>query len=182
MRRARESNRGLATKIQVALCLTFLHLASRSFFLRRMVYSGRFWKRGLTSARGNKSGLDEDTVNLYRYPSVGEGWEVGLLNFCKAQWGGGGKYEGSRGRAGDGELLLDACLECDEVVILHGVKDRIVPIRNSLRLKEFVEREGGRIRVRGLEGVGHVAHEERRGEFVKMVKEIVEEEETAAEP
>lgn len=153
------------------LCLPFVPLLS--LFLRRLVSTGKFWRNGLTMAWGDGKKLTQDSVNLYRYPSIATGWESGLLKFTAAQITGLGSFVGERGRKGDGELLLSVCKVCDEVVIVHGRKDRIVPLKNSLKLKDWVEEEGGKLEVVELDGVGHVAHEEVEDDFVSICEEIV---------
>ncbi|GMI30024.1 hypothetical protein TrCOL_g10873 [Triparma columacea] len=164
---AKGGNKGLARLV----CSPFIPVFS--FFLRRLVSSGRFWKKGLAQAWGDGSKVTDEEVNLYRYPSVGKGWERGLLKFTAAQARGEGRFVAEGGRGGDGELLLEVCKACDEVVILHGKKDGIVPVRNSRNLKKWVEEEGGELRLVELEGVGHVAHEEVAEEFVKFCQDFM---------
>mmetsp|Transcript_1027 Transcript_1027/g.1787 ORF Transcript_1027/g.1787 Transcript_1027/m.1787 type:complete len:456 (-) Transcript_1027:502-1869(-) len=153
------------------ICLPFVPLLS--LFLRRLVSTGKFWRNGLAMAWGDGKKLTQDSVNLYRYPSIATGWERGLLKFTAAQITGLGSFVGERGRKGDGELLLSVCKVCDEVVIVHGRKDRIVPLKNSLKLKDWVEEEGGKLEVVELSGVGHVAHEELEDDFVSICGEII---------
>jgi len=109
---------------------------------------------------------------MYRYPSAAKGWEDGLLSFTAAQRLRSGNYVGSRGMAGNGELVLDVCKLC-EVLVVHGERDKVVPAQNSIKLKDFVEKNGASLKLTVLEGLGHVAHEEDAAKFTSLLEDLV---------
>lgn len=56
------------------------------YFLRRVIGTDGSWRAVLESAWVDPSKLTEDSdVLRYSWPSIGTGWEEGILNFASAQ-------------------------------------------------------------------------------------------------
>lgn len=54
-------------------------------FLRILVRSRQFWKRGLSNAWHSRDGVSDELLDAYRLPQLVRGWEVGLVRFVRAQ-------------------------------------------------------------------------------------------------
>merc|ERR1712187_818914 len=106
------------------------------------------------------AGLEKDRydkqVLRYRWPSMCNGWALGLANFVT------GRLLGSRE---DREVLWRLVETVKEgslrVLIISGSEDRLVPVGNTRRVKNLL-----RCPLVLLKGLGHVAHEEDPKSFV----------------
>jgi len=149
-----------------------------SYSLRRLVAGRDFWKRGLQLAWGNPGGVSESDVLRFLWPSVGRGWEGGLLAFTRSRLrSGGGTAESYPG--GDLALLRDvANQENTEVCVIYGTGDKVIPpaaVRGLLDKMEGACRPGKAIRSVEMEGLGHDPFEEDVEGFVGVVERLLRE-------
>jgi len=136
-----------------------------SYFLKRLVGNGKLWRSGLRAAWGNPSRVTENDVKRFSWPSIGKGWEKGLINFALAM---------ASCKESEVELLKRVVSHPNvSLFIVHGTKDNVVPISNSRRL---VKACGGEDVVPLIEmpGLGHDPFEENVELFVSLVKDEIE--------
>ncbi|KAL7544131.1 hypothetical protein ACHAWF_007518 [Thalassiosira exigua] len=146
----------------------FLDLPSR-YALRRLVCgSASFWRKGLELAWGDPSGLSDSDVLRFRWPSVGKGWERGLVDFTRA------KLRSSRSGAPDDATLLRRVTELEDVrvAIVFGSRDRVVRIEGGV--EERIKKEFPSARVVRMEGLGHDPFEEDVDGFLLSLEEALE--------
>lgn len=138
-----------------------------SYGLRRVVGRPNFWRAGLSAVWGDKSRLHESDVLRYQWPSIGRGWERGLLQFTRAQ-----SSLHSSGYETDQELLR-AVLDLPNVLsvnVILGSKDRVVSEGRVLAfLQEFPE-----VNIKKMVGSGHDPFEEDTDSFVDIVESLLE--------
>jgi len=116
------------------------------WLLRRLVYSRRFWEKGLAAA----GGADAQLVMHYRWPSIVEGWDKGMARFVAS------RLHGQPEEAGIIERLNEAARSNGlGILLVHGEEDSIVPVENSARLAETLNAKLVR-----LTNCGHVPHEQ----------------------
>lgn len=131
-----------------------------SFILRRVVGTPNFWKRGLSLAWGDPSRLSDSDVLRFQWPSIGKGWERGLLRFSRAQYS----------EVSD-EVLMQQVINLPNtrVDVIVGTRDRVISLDRIKRfLKEFPS-----VRIVAMEGLGHDPFEEATREFVSNVSRLV---------
>lgn len=129
------------------------------WLLRRLVYSRRFWERGLAAA----GGADARLVMHYRWPSLVEGWDKGLARFVAS------RLHGQPEEAGIIERLKEAVHTNGlGILLIHGEGDGIVPVENSTRLAEQLNTNLVR-----LTNCGHVPHEQDPAAFAATVARYV---------
>jgi len=122
--------------------------------------------------------LNENILTKYRWPSVLKGWERGILLFSKAQFQSlkrtklpsSNKLDDIQNKSPMELLQLVTTLPNTKVVIVHGTKDFVVPLRNSQSLAQKFN-----IPLIELEGQGHDPFEEKVDEFVAAVESVFEE-------
>lgn len=133
-----------------------------SYTLRRVVGTRNFWKNALQKAAwGNPDRLLDSDVLRFQWPSIGKGWEKGLLMFARAQSIPIGENDYT-----DYELLEKVLqLPNTAVNIIVGTNDKIVSI-DKLR-QDFPS-----IPVIELDGLGHDPFEEDKQAFVQAVKSL----------
>jgi pimeloyl-ACP methyl ester carboxylesterase len=123
IRRVRRWWRPLAVVATSAAC----------YGLRRVVGRSNFWMKGLRVAWGNPNRLKSSDGLRYQWPSIGKGWERGLISFARVQGSGLtlGRYTKER------ELLRDV-LNLPNVRGVHvitGSNDRIMTTK---RIRQFL--------------------------------------------
>ena len=148
--------------------------------LRRLVSaSPNFWRKGLSLAWGDPTTrLSDSDVLRFAWPSIGKGWEMGLINFTRSKLGSSSLASSNPSRyAGvvddDVQLLKEvAKLKDVKVVIVYGSKDNVVRIEGSVseRLKE----EYPSITLVRMEGMGHDPFEEDVDGFLKALENALE--------
>jgi pimeloyl-ACP methyl ester carboxylesterase len=121
---------------------------------------------GLQSAWGDPNKVRDSDVLRFQWPSIGAGWERGLLRFAQAQ--------GNVHNALDDATLLKRVLELPNttVAIILGSKDKVISsklIRTFLHDNDFEEQ----VPVIELEGLGHDAFEEDVDAFVDAVEQLL---------
>lgn len=127
-----------------------------------------FWKKSLRQVWGNPSRLSDSDVLRFQWPSIGKGWERGLLSFALAQ-----SRQGSSDGLTDAELMEHIlALPNTSVAVILGQKDRVVP-------KRLVENFFGKfptVPIYELNGQGHDPFEEQVDVFVETVGNILDKE------
>ena len=126
-----------------------------------------FWKKALRQVWGDPDRLSDSDVLRFQWPSIGAGWERGLLSFALAQ---------ARQASSDGVTdaqLMEQVLELPNtrVVVIRGEKDQVVPrqfVKNFFDMFPDVP-------VYELKGQGHDPFEENVDEFVDTVGRILDE-------
>lgn len=138
-----------------------------SYGLRRLVGRPNFWRAGMQLAWGDKARLSESDVLRYEWPSIGQGWERGLLWFARSQ------ASGQTLNSSD-EDLLQAVLGlpniCSVDVIL-GSNDRIV--KQGI-IREFF-RPFPQVTLTEMEGLGHNPFEEDCEGFMEILQRVLRE-------
>jgi len=136
--------------------------------LRRLVGgSPNFWRKGLASAWGDPKRLSDSDVLRFQWPSIGMGWEQGLLNLVRSKLS-----SSSKSVLDDGELLQQvSSLPNTKVVIIYGSRDRIVRFEGSVA--EKVKKEFPTVHIVRMEGLGHDPYEEDVDGFLRELKAVV---------
>jgi len=136
--------------------------------LRRLVGgSPNFWRKGLASAWGDPKRLSDSDVLRFQWPSIGMGWEQGLLNLVRSKLS-----SPSKSVLDDGELLQQvSSLPNTKVVIIYGSRDRIVKFEGSVA--EKVKKEFPTVHIVRMEGLGHDPYEEDVDGFLRELKAVV---------
>lgn len=133
-----------------------------SYFIR----TPNFWKNGLRKVWGNPSRLSDSDVLRFQWPSVGQGWERGLLSFALAQ-----SRQGSSDGKTDAQLMEQVlALPNTTVIVIRGGNDRVVP-------KQLVDKFFDKfpdVPIYELQGQGHDPFEEQVDVFVETVGTIVD--------
>lgn len=128
----------------------------------------------------NKVELLQFYVDEYRKPQTVKGWDWGMLDFVRSRlsMGGGGLLPFATivraMRAAHRPSLLCRLIEAVKehripVLIIHGKKDRLVPLSNSQKLQEALP-QGSCVLVE-MDDTGHVPHEEESEMFVELVQQ-----------
>lgn len=159
----------LASSVSNAISAKLVRPASR-YLLRRIIGANGSWKKGLEGAWGEPKKLTEDSdVLRYSWPSIGYGWEEGILDFAGAQ------VLPADDELDDDVLLLRKVLEQPhtKVLIVLGSRDRVIPTRSVERFLELVGASPSDVPIVELEGLGHCAFEEDRETFCDAVEQLV---------
>lgn len=129
-------------------------------FLRAAVRNKKFWLKGLASARGDGGAVPPRLLTAYRRPSLVRDWDVGMLRFVAARL-----VVGDVRAPSAASELARLASSGTRVLIVHGDRDRLVPLSNSRRLAETLP--GSRLVV--FEGCGHCPQEEEGERFAEVV-------------
>mmetsp|Transcript_21897 Transcript_21897/g.47652 ORF Transcript_21897/g.47652 Transcript_21897/m.47652 type:complete len:743 (-) Transcript_21897:128-2356(-) len=170
----------LPNKLRTAIGRTVLGPAAR-YVLRRLVGTPNAWRKGLAFAWGDPgtNPVTEDSdVLRYAWPSIGRGWEEGLLRFAGAQ---GLPREDE---LDDDVVLFRRVLQLPKtkVLILLGSRDRVVPTATVRGFLETVRNDGSASSTAAaaaapivveLENLGHNAFEEDREIFCETVEQLM---------
>jgi pimeloyl-ACP methyl ester carboxylesterase len=139
-----------------------------SYALRRVVGRCNFWRNGLSFAWGDAARLKDSDVLRFQWPSIGRGWEQGMLHFARVQ---------ATGRSLDyntDQELLRAVLglpNVRSVDVIVGSKDRVMPIQQVRRF--FLDFP--KIKIVEMERLGHDPFEEDAEFFVETVQSMLRE-------
>jgi len=147
--------RKMVRKVWIAWRKVFLDYPFQ-YGLRRLV-GGRkdFWRKGLSLAWGDPNRLSDSDILRFQWPSIGKGWEKGLINFTRSKL----PSSPSPYALNDGQLLREVSNQKDtKVVIVYGSKDRVVRIEGEVA--EMLEREYPHVKLVRMEGSGHDPFEE----------------------
>lgn len=127
-----------------------------------------FWKRGLRQVWGNPDRVTDSDALRFQWPSVGKGWEDGLLKFTKAQT----QYL----RSNNDTSLLEKVLHPDTnayITVVVGSHDKVVSL-NTVR--RYLQPFQSQVRVVEMQGMGHDPFEEDVDGFVKTLLQVLSEE------
>ena len=114
---------------------------------------------------GNPSLLSDTDALRFQWPSIGRGWEKGLLAFTRSRVSSTCYYNG-----GELQLLQDvADMDKTKVIIVHGTLDPVVPIQRSVDIVERRRHGNKDIIFLEMESVGHDPFEENTDEFLKII-------------
>lgn len=129
------------------------------YALRRVVGVNGFWKRGLQAVWGDPKLVTDSDALRFQWPSIGKGWEEGLLRFTRAMSG-----------VSDGDLVERVVNRPNtRIVVVVGEKDVVVP-RKRIE-KVFADFED--VRIVEVEGCGHDPFEEKVDEFIDVVEKAL---------
>lgn len=140
------------------------------YALRKMVGTKGFWRKGLENAVwGDPKSLRDSDELRYKWPSIGAGWEKGLMEFSRAQL----SSTVDSGAVQDDKMLFQRVLELPNtrVLVVHGSSDRIMPSRY---IRNFLQEYEGRFSIVELEGLGHDPFEEDAERFCSVVEDFLE--------
>jgi pimeloyl-ACP methyl ester carboxylesterase len=113
---------------------------------------------------GDPKKLSQSDVLRFQWPSIGSGWERGLLNFARAQASPGPQET-------DAELLQKVLqLENTTVSVICGSKDRVI---SPSMVRKFFQ-PYPQVRLVELEGLGHDPFEEDPELFLQTVEKLLE--------
>lgn len=143
----------------------FVVAAIVKWILRRAVGTPGFWLSGLKStAWVDPQGVSETDALRYQWPSIGKGWEQGLVNFATAM---------SLPRNDtDANLLKQLSLKLrTKVDVIIGMKDGVLP---PGWVRSQIEKSNATVRVTEMKGSGHNPFEEDVDGFVNIVEKMVE--------
>ena len=126
-----------------------------------------FWKNALRQVWGDPNRLSDSDVLRFQWPSVGAGWERGLLSFGLAQ-----ARQGSADGVSDEQLMEQVLnLPNTRVVVIRGDKDKVVPRQ---LVKNFFDKFPD-VPIHELKGQGHDPFEEQTDVFVDTVGRLLDE-------
>jgi len=139
------------------------------YILRRLVGGKNFWRKGLQAAWGDPNKLTNNDVLRFQYPSIGKGWEKGILSYVKSVATMKSSYMPTY-PGGEEQLLQDVLkLPNTYVAIVHGTKDRVVPSSYNEKYTAFYPN----LRFVKMDGFGHDPFEEDVDMFVDVVKDLM---------
>lgn len=122
------------------------------------------WKLGLKRAAwANPDDVRDSDVLRYQWPSIGKGWERGILKFASAQ------------TRNDDKALFQQVLDLPNttVAIVIGAEDKVIPPHITLSfLSDFKDQD---LKVIQLENLGHNTFEEDVETFINAVEAILKE-------
>jgi pimeloyl-ACP methyl ester carboxylesterase len=117
---------------------------------------------------GDASRLSDSDVLRFQWPSIGTGWERGLLSYSLAQ-----ARQGSSDGITDYDLMEQVLnLPNTTVTVIRGENDIVVP---RTLIKNFFDKFPD-VKIHELKGQGHDPFEEQVDVFVETVGQILDEE------
>ena len=155
--------RQMAHKVWITWRKLFLDYPFQ-YGLRRLVCSNEgFWRKGLSLAWGDASRLTDSDILRFQWPSIGKGWEEGLINFTRA------RLSSPFPSMNDDQLLREVSnLKDTRVIIIYGTKDGVVRINGAMA--EKLKEEYPKVKIVGMEGLGHDPFEENVDGFLKVLE------------
>lgn len=135
------------------------------YILKRVVGGKNFWRKGLETVWGDPKGLKDSDVLRFQWPSIGLGWEDGLVKFSRAQ--------ALPPQISDQQAMAEL-LQGDNnatITIILGSKDKVI---QRHRVMKFLEPFKEKVRVYEMDGLGHDPFEEDPDRFVRVVEEALE--------
>lgn len=136
--------------------------------LRLCVTPEPFWRNALKFARAPESPLPDEVVAGYRRPVTAPDWERGILNFTRASLN-----DRARDLRQDRDyvsILSSLGHAAPPILIVHGEKDKFVPLDNSVRLAEELPTASIVI----MDNCGHIPHEESPQRFSDVVADFLQ--------
>ena len=134
------------------------------YTLRRYVGFPGSWRKGLEAAWGDPRRLKKSDVLRFQWPSVGRGWERGLLQFAASRFN---EHDFT-----DDQLLRDvlALTNVRAVDVIVSSKDRVAPANTT---REFLKAFPN-VTIVELKQLGHDPFEEDVGAFMNAVEHILQ--------
>lgn len=143
--------------------------STSAYILKRAVGMSNFWSDILRIVWGDPNLLTKSDILCFQWASIGLGWERGLLAFARSRLFMICNYDG-----GELKLLDDVIhLPNTSVVVVHGTKDRIIPISSS---RHIAKRYTDSVTYIELKGMGHDPFEEGKvgtKDFVDKVVHVI---------
>jgi len=135
------------------------------YMLKRVVGQPKFWNKGLRAVWGDPEKLSDTDALRFQWPSIGQGWENGLLAFTRSRLFSICPYSG-----GELQLLKHvAKMKNTKVIIVQGTNDPVVPLRMSRKIAESLEE----VQFVEIDGSGHDPFEEDVEDFVNKIEEVL---------
>jgi len=111
---------------------------------------------------GDAKRLKDTDILRFQWPSIGKGWEKGLLDFARAQR--------LPSELTDQELVAKVLAQPNtRVDVVVGGKDRLIPSQQARRFFKNC----AQVRVVELPGLGHDPFEEDMETFVRTVEDLL---------
>jgi pimeloyl-ACP methyl ester carboxylesterase len=146
--------------------------------VRLVVSQERLWRYGLRLAVEDRTLIRPDVIEGYRLPDRVRGWDRALLAFVLNRYQGVFSIKefaqqvhriAHGGTAEDYTDLLQNLRKLSiPVLIIHGRDDRIVPLRNSQLLAQYL---GCELCI--FDHCGHLPHEEMADRFIDCVERFI---------
>lgn len=136
--------------------------------LRLCVTPEHFWRAALKLARAPESPLPDEVIAGYRRAVTAPDWERGLLNFTRASL-----KDRAHSLQQDRDyvaILTSLGHAAPPILIVHGGKDKFVPLDNSVRLAEELPTASIVI----MDNCGHVPHEEAPQQFSDVIADFLQ--------
>ncbi len=115
---------------------------------------------------GNPDVVSDSDALRFQWPAIGLGWESGLLAFTRSRIASICSYSG-----GELKLLKDVLKQRNtSVIIVHGERDRIVPLSMSQKIVNLDAFKDEDITFISMPGQGHDPFEEGCEEFVGIIE------------
>jgi pimeloyl-ACP methyl ester carboxylesterase len=167
-----------------------------AYALRRLVSQASsknkkngFWRRGLGTVWGDATRLSDADILRFQWPSIGQGWEDGLIQFSKAQFASSSSSSASRDSGSnnhdhdndDARSILQQLMTTVHpqvtVDVIVGEKDPLVPVKSIDKFfADFMSTNGSdknAVRVRVLPGLGHDPFEEDVEAFAVTLEDLL---------
>jgi pimeloyl-ACP methyl ester carboxylesterase len=129
------------------------------YVLRRFVGVDGFWKKGLQSVWGDPRLVSDSDALRFQWPSIGAGWEDGLLRFARAMK-----------TVTEGDLVRRvACRPNTRIVVILGSRDKVIP----RKMVDKVFSEFPEIPILEIDGCGHDPFEENVDAFIDLIEEVL---------
>lgn len=129
------------------------------YFLKRLVGVDGFWKRGLQPVWGDPKLVSDGDALRYQWPSIGKGWEQGLLRFTR----------GMSSFSDSGLLRRAANRPNTRIVVVTGTRDKVI----SRKMVEKAFSEFPDISILEMEGCGHNPFEEKADDFIDLIERVL---------
>lgn len=143
---------------------------SNVFFGVNSFSTKQFWRTSLRNAVwGDPEGVSDSDVLRYKWPSIGAGWERGLMHFSRAQLLLNSNDDST---LQDDATLFQHVLDLPNtrILVVLGGKDRVIP---SKFVRNFFEEYKDRVEIVEMEGLGHDPFEEDTEGFCSVVDDFL---------
>ena len=121
-----------------------------------------FWRKGLEVAWGDPKRLSDGDVLRFQWPSIGLGWEDGLLKFSRAM---------ARPTSFTDRELVERVLKSNTTIkVIVGGRDRAVSAKH---VENFFAPYRDRIEIVEMATSGHDPFEENVDEFLEVLERLL---------
>ena len=116
----------------------------------------------MSQAWGDAQRLSDSDVLRFQWPSIGKGWERGLISFAR-----------SIQSSDDADLLRQvANLANTTVLVVYGSKDNVVRVNE--KVLDLLKNDFRMVKVLRMEGLGHDPFEEDKDMFLSELDKILQ--------